>query len=389
MLRIRWAGSSWSTLVSSRVSARLQHQSRSKRITSYDVARLAGVSQSTVSRAFGPEGVITPEARRRVLKVADELGWRPNSIASSLQRRSAHFIGLITAELSSPWRSQQLAALVPALEESGHRPLVFQTHSEEDIDSLIGEVLSYQSRAIVVGAGLMSSRIARICAREGLLVIVLNRWIESPGVVSIACDHRAGAAMAVDYLAGRGCRRIAYLQGSQGHYASHERGVGFIARARHHGLDAKILPCGVFDREAGRAAGRRIAEMDPAERPDGIFAGNDAMALGILDHAYATGAFSVPRDFALIGFDDIAEAAAPAYQLTTIHQPLEELTARVVRLLEQASVGGSQGLGKTQSEKLAPRLVERRSALWSPPSPEGGKSRAGRAAAPTRPGGLP
>jgi DNA-binding LacI/PurR family transcriptional regulator len=337
---------------------------RPARVTSYDVAKAAGVSQSAVSRAFDPKGSVDAEVRKKIHAAAHTLGWRPNSIASSLQRRRTDFIGLITAELSSPWRAQQLAALVPALESTGHRPLIFHTTRESEIDSLIDEVLGYQGRAIIVGAGLMSSRIAKICAREGLLVILLNRWVKAPGIVPISCDHKVGAHMAVDYLASRGCRRIAFLQGSLDSYAGQQRSEGFLERSRQLKISAEIIPLGAFDRESGRRAGKMIAARSVGKRPQGILAGNDAMALGLFDHAYATGAYSIPRDFALIGFDDIAEAAAPAYELTTIRQPLNELTTGVVALLKEWRAR-EPIRPRISGQLLKPTLVERRSALWN------------------------
>ena len=154
------------------------------------------MSQSSVSRAFDPDGSIDPELRRRIKRVARELGWRPNSIASSLQKRRTDFIGLITAELASPWRAQQLGALIPALEEAGHRPLIFHTNRESEIDDLVDEVLSYQGRAVIVGVGLMSARISKLCAKRGLLVILLNRWTTA----AVSFRSRATTAPAPEWL---------------------------------------------------------------------------------------------------------------------------------------------------------------------------------------------
>jgi len=336
--------------------------------TSYDVALAAGVSQSSVSRAFDPAAPIKPALRKRVMAAASALGWRPNSIASSLQKRRTEFIGLITSELSSPWRAQQLAALLPALEKSGHRALMFQTDREGDIDDLIDQVLSYQGRAVIVGAGLMSARIAKVCARSGLLVILLNRWSTAAGVAPIACDHRLGGRMAVDYLAGRGCRRLCFLQGNPDSYAGQQRELGFRERCAEHAVEAEVLEMGSFERDCGRRAAEILATRSAGSRPEGVLAANDAMALGMLDHAYATGQFTPPRDFALVGFDDLAEAAAPAYQITTIRQPIEALTAEVVSLLDQwRDAAGAAPVAKARI--LAPRLVERRTGLWNPQTP--------------------
>jgi LacI family transcriptional regulator len=171
--------------------------------------------------------------------------------------------------------------------------------------------------------------------------------------------------MATNYLAGRGCRRVLFLQGHVDSYAGQQRALGFLERSRELGLEPEILQLGSFERAEGRRAGAEIASRAKEQWPDGILAGNDAMALGILDYAYATGAYAVPRDFALIGFDDLHESAAPAYQLTTIHQPIVELAEDVVSLLRAWRARGERPV-RVKGKMLAPTFVERRTGLWTP-----------------------
>jgi DNA-binding LacI/PurR family transcriptional regulator len=319
------------------------------------------VSQSAVSRAFDPQSPISPELRKRVQVAARTLGWQPNSIARSLQRRSADFIGVITSDLGSRWRAQQLARLIPALEAAQYRPLIFQTHDEGDADNLIGEVMSYQGHAVILGAGLMSSRLAQVCLRQGLLVISLNRWIESRGVVSITCDHAAGAVMAVEHLALGGARRLLFVRGRSNTHATHEREIGFVAAAKDRQLPFAVLDVGAFTRDAGRRAGAAIDAMPPSVRPDGIFASNDELGLGIIDHGYATGAYSIPKDFALVGFDDVFDSATPPYQLTSVAQPLTQMTDTVVGQLQFWISRPNKRPGPADNLRIPPSLVARRS----------------------------
>jgi DNA-binding LacI/PurR family transcriptional regulator len=334
-----------------------------RRVTSYDVARLAEVSQSAVSRAFDADSPISPEMRKKVKAAARTLGWQPNSIARSLQRQRADFIGVITSDLGSRWRAQQMACLIPALEDADYRPLIFQTRDEKDADTLIGQVMSYQGNAVILGAGLMSSRLADLCLKQGLLVISLNRWIERRGVVSIACDHLAGARMAAEHLVAGGCRKLLFVRGRDDTHASHEREAGFIETAKAGGVAFEIMNVGAFTREAGRQAGSAIGSMARRSRPDGIFAANDEIALGIIDHAYATGDYRVPDDFALVGFDDILDAAAPPYRLSTVAQPLQQTTAAVIGQLQHWIGRSAQRPGAESGMRVEPSLVVRRSSL--------------------------
>ena len=237
-----------------------------KRVTSYDVARLAEVSQSAVSRAFDPDSPISPEMREKVRAAARSLGWQPNSIARSLQRRSADFIGVITSDLGSRWRAQQMGCLIPALEDANYRPLIFQTRDEKDADSLVGQVMSYQGNAVILGAGLMSSRLADVCLRQGLLVISLNRWIERKGVLSITCDHNVGAHGPSIICRAR-CRKL-YVSGREA--PMRPTTVASVSRpGPPEGVAHDILDIGGFSRRR-RAAGKIPADMAPADRPDGL-----------------------------------------------------------------------------------------------------------------------
>ncbi len=329
----------------------------SLRSTSYDVARQAGVSQSTVSRAFDPDAPITDELRRKVRDVARELGWQPNAIARSLQRRNTDLVGLITTDLDTPWRSMQLAALIPALQMAALRPLVFHTTDESDVDELVAELASYQGRAVVIGAGAISSRLAEMFADQGVLVIIINRWMETRGVLSLVCDNRAGGGLVADHLAERGRRRILLLHSWRSRSGT-ERMEGFIERARQHGLDSEVVEVAGLTRSAGQEAAQQLERRLGSF--DGVFCANDALALGLIDHAYAHGSFRIGRDFALVGFDDVTEASSAACSLTTVRQPLAETAAAIIRWLGRWKSTGVSVVA-ADSQRFQPELMIRRS----------------------------
>lgn len=329
----------------------------SLRSTSYDVARQAGVSQSTVSRAFDPDAPITDELRRKVRDVARELGWQPNAIARSLQRRNTDLVGLITTDLDTPWRSMQLASLIPALQMAALRPLVFHTTDESDVDQLVAELASYQGRAVVIGAGAISSRLAEMFADQGVLVIIINRWMETRGVLSLVCDNRAGGGMVADHLAEQGCRRILLLHNWRSR-AGTDRVRGFTERALQHDLESEVVEVPGLTRSAGREVAQQLTRRLGGF--DGVFCVNDALALGVIDHAYAHGSFRIGHDFALVGFDDVTEASSAACSLTTVRQPLAETAAAITHWLGQWKSTGVS-VGAADSQRFRPQLVIRRS----------------------------
>lgn len=297
--------------------------------------------------------------RGRVLLAAKQLGWRPNSIARSLQTRHTDLVGVVTADLHTPWRAFQIAALIPALQDAGMRPLVFQAPDNSDVDLLVTELASYQGRAVVIGAGQVTGNLAERFASEGVLVILVNRWMPSHGILSLVCDNVEGGRLAARHLAECGCRRIV-LAGYEHSVSGQDRMAGFIEVAAELGMRTTRIDADELTIEAGERIGAMLA--DRMEQFDGVFCANDALALGVIDHGHLTDAYRVGRDFALIGFDGLPSAAAAAYQLTTVAQPLEETSQMVAKWLSRWKAGTIQ-LSPEASRRLAPSLQARRSTL--------------------------
>ena len=325
--------------------------------TSYDVARAAGVSQSAVSRAFSEGASISKRTRAAVMEAAAALNYRPNAIARSLIRQRSDIVGLVMADLTNPFYPEVLVKFTERLQAIGKRVLLFTVPPNQSIDQTLPEVLQYQVGGVVVTSATMSSATAEVCKRFNVPVVLFNRSVAVDSVSSVCCDNSNGARAIVDHFVARGRRRLGFLSGDTDASTNIEREAGFRRRAAEHGIDAIETVVRGFSYEGGYKAALEIMARRP--RPDALFAANDVMALGALDALRYQLGLVVPKDVAVIGFDDISAAAWPSYQLTTFRQPINRMVTETIRVLSEEIEGEDRG-GRTI--QIAGRLVERGSA---------------------------
>lgn len=298
------------------------------RVTSLDVARLANVSQSAVSRTFTPGASVSEKTRERVLAAAARLGYRPNILARSLITGRSNMVGLVLSELSNPYYPPLLEKLSDALQAQGRHLLLFTVPRDQDVELLIPRVLQYQVDAVLICAGMVSSGMAAACARDRRPVLLMNRWTDHPEADHILCDNEDGGRQAAAALIAAGCRRLGLITGQTDTLSSDLRCRGFVAEAARAGVPV-MQADGGFTRSGGAAAARQL--LTAPDRPDGLFAANDLMALEALNVAAALG-LSVPGDLRLIGFDDTAEAAQAG--LATLRQPVDAMVRAAADRLE-------------------------------------------------------
>ena len=309
-----------------------------KRITSIDVARLAGVSQSTVSRTFGSGAPVSPESREKVLAAASELGYTPNFIARSLITQRTNIIGIVMADFTNPFYTNILEKFTQRLHDIGRQVLLFNAAPDQDIDEMLPLVLQHQVDAIVITSATLSSEMADECVRLGTPVILFNRYVPGANASAVSCDNVAGGRLAADLLVSAGYRKLAYIAGKEFTSTNVDREQGFSDRMREQGLSDWLREPGDYTYESGYQAASRLLELD--NPPEAVFVANDIMALGVLDRARELG-ITVPQELAVIGFDDIPAASWPAYSLTTIRQPVNRMIEATLELLVER-IGESQ-----------------------------------------------
>ena len=305
---------------------------RGARANSVDVARLAGVSIAAVSRAFTPGSSISPELTEKVLKAAGQLNYVPNSLASSLITRQTNIVALMLANLNNPVYASMLAEASRRLEAVGKQVLLFTPRDPQDFDRSLQRMLHYQVDAIVIAAASISSRMASLCLDRDVPVVMLGRHVPGLPVHSVRGDARDGGRRAAELLLAGGGRQFAIIGGPPNLTTMVERQSAVVERLKEeHHLPPPILRDGGLTYAGGHAAALNI--MAGGTRPDAIVCLTDIMALGALDALRHSLGRRVPEDVAVVGFDDIAEAAYASYGLSTVKTPVGAMIDHMMTLI--------------------------------------------------------
>jgi DNA-binding LacI/PurR family transcriptional regulator len=304
----------------------------SGKVTSLDVARLAGVSQSAVSRVFTPGASASKRTVERVRRAAAELGYRPNVLARSLITGRSRIIGLVVAYLENHFYPEALERLSVALQEKGYHVLVFMAApTVSAVDGVLQELLDYQVDGIVLASVAMSSSLAGECQAFGIPVVLFNRDQDDARLSSVTTDNRAGGRALAELLVSHGHERIAYIAGFEGASTQRDRERGFREGLAAAGRELYARGVGNFHYATAQDTARRM--FDRATPPDAVFVCNDHMAFAVMDVLRFELGLKVPRDVAVVGFDDVPLAAWPTYDLTTFRQRVNRMVAETVTTL--------------------------------------------------------
>ena len=334
--------------------------------TSYDVARHAGVSQAVVSRAFQAVSPISADTRARVLTSAAELGYQPNAVARSLITKRSGLAGVLLTEATQRDTPEVLILLAQSLLQQGFQPLLFPCTHELEGSAALDKALAFGVDGVLSCVGLSPADLARAHLRQRP-VVLFNRHSADPKTLSVACDHASAARLLASRLFAAGHRRFAVVTGPVEAPVSSERVNNFLARLEELGVDTVQKFEGDYHYESGHAAGIKL--LGPSnvnqggKRPEVIFCANDAMALGVLDAARFGLMMRVPTDVSVVGFDDIPAGRRPAYLLSTVRQPFEDMASAATLMFRQSV----DDLAVAQPQVLLPgALIERGSAQLLP-----------------------
>jgi DNA-binding LacI/PurR family transcriptional regulator len=299
-------------------------------VTSYDVARRVGVSQSAVSRAFRSGASIAPATRARIVEAANALGYEPNAIAQGLITKRSNLVAIIISNLTNLYYPEVLAELTQRLSRHGVRVLLFSLAAESDVDEVLGHVWRYRVDGAIVAARLSADQLTSFSNR-GVPVVLYNRIGEALPVASVCCDSEMGERALVDGLVTAGHRHFGLIAGPADSYVGEERTNAATRRLAKHDL-SPIIVRGQFDYDSGGAGLRSLMEATQG-RLDALICVNDLMAIGAIDCAKTAFELKVPGDLSIVGFDGVSPATWQAYQLTTVRQPVGRMTEAAVAML--------------------------------------------------------
>jgi LacI family transcriptional regulator len=301
-----------------------------------DVAALAGVHPATASRALNPatKGMTSADTAQRVLRAAEQLGYRPNAVARSLRTARSSSIGVVVPDLTNPLFPPIVRGIEAAFAPHGYVLLIVNTDNNPAQESQL--VASLQARSIdglILATARLDHPLIEALAAGDLPVVLVNRRREGLTLPSVIPDDAAGIRLAVAHLAQLGHRRIAHIAGPQDTSTGTVRLRAFRAAVREQGLtydQALVAACGSWSEARGAHALRGL--LARGARFTAVVAGNDMLALGCYD-VLAERGIACPDDLSVVGFNDMPFVDKLRPALTTVHIPQYDLGAEAARLL--------------------------------------------------------
>ena len=329
-------------------------------LTLKDVAKVAGVSYATVSRALSGSPEIGEKTRQRILKLCDEMGYTPNSVARSMVMKHTNIIGLILASIDNPFMSELTVHLEIYARELGYNLMVcnssynqklkrdvFRLLLSRKVDGIIILPISHSSDESLQS---LTSQVPTVFVSENMQDLPENY---------ISIDNTRGMKIATDYLYSLGHRKIVYLGARKNSVTHALRVEGYTSTCKKHGIEPIIIESNYprSSHEAGYLLAREYFSKSHDETA--ILCASDSLAIGVMHAAYEKG-IRIPEDLSLMGFDNISFASLPPINLTTINQPKQELATSAMDLLIQHINGTESGYS---SKLVSPSLVIRGSCL--------------------------
>ncbi|WP_079914834.1 LacI family DNA-binding transcriptional regulator [Paenibacillus sp. 32352] len=320
-------------------------------VTRKEVAELARVSEATVSRVFNGVGPMKEETKQRVLEAAKKLNYHPNAIAQSFARRRSGNLGVVLPYVpkvhlfSTYFFAEILSGIGSKVREKGY-DLLLMFRSPEDESEYTDIFLSQKVDAcIILGAGDTPREREQLKKLEegGHPFCLVNQHFAGEQFNEVDADHTGGSYRAVQYLLGKGYRRIAFLNGSPEFSSSGDRWHGYKLAMEEAGIDSSEYQRWYYEGNYSRTSGYRAAAQMAGRvgELDAVFSANDRMAIGLMQGLRERG-LEAGRDFAVIGCDNSDAARVTDPPLTSVAVPFYEMgSAAAERLLEQ--LGGAQG----------------------------------------------
>lgn len=303
-----------------------------RKVTAADVAKLASVSQSAVSRYFTPGGSVSKKTADAIKKAATELAYRPNDVARSLITGRSYVVGLIVAYLENQYYPKAIELISRRLRRAGYNLQIFISSQDgSDADRIVEDILACQLEGIIVASVTLSSDIVSACQARDVPVVLFNRSQDDLRVSSVTSDNMNGGYRVAKHFAECGYQRIGYIAGLENVSTQRDREAGFLKGLADAGLQLFARECGRFNYEDAAVAARRMFQA--RIRPDCVFVANDHMALAVMDVLRHELNIKVPADVAVVGYDDSTPSGWPSYNLTTIQQPSERMADKTVELL--------------------------------------------------------
>lgn len=315
------------------------------KLTLEKIAKLAGVSRSTVSRVVNNHASVKPAVRQRVLEVIEATGYRPDPAARSLAGRRSGIIGLVIPRtvqflFTDPYYPRLMQGITQACNSFDYTLSLFLCHTQAEEQKLLSRILNNQLvDGVIISASPIDDPLIPQLIKNDVPFVMIGRPTDTGRASFVDADNIGGAYSAVSYLIRRGRQRIATIMGPQNTAVGLRRRQGYLNAFSDRGLAVieKLMVEGDFTEAGGYMAMQWLLP----HHPDAVFVASDTMAMGALRALRGAG-LAVPGDVAVIGFDDLPSSAVSDPPLTTVRQPIRRIGAQAVETLVDILANGSQ-----------------------------------------------
>ncbi len=326
-----------------------------KSVTSKDVARLAGVSQSTVSRVFMESSSSSAETREKVLNAAKVLNYRPNAFARSLTTNESKLIGLVFPDRDYPVHMETLQLISSELQKNGYSAVLIPWQINDKEQHSIPNIFRYRVDGVVAASAQFNTALFEECEKFNIPIVQFARVEKGSSSSCAIADNYGAGQKAAELFVQRGAMNPAYLSGHIPSYTNAEREQGFVEGIEQlTGKKPLVVNANYNYDEAIKGI---AAMLKSPHRPDAVFCSTDILAVALMDVARFDFGLSIPEDVQIIGFDDIPEAGWKSYQLTTFRQNFQRLAKESVRILLHQIKSNEHRLTRIM---LPAQLIERR-----------------------------
>ena len=299
--------------------------------TSLDVAKLAGVSQSAVSRCFTKGASISSRTKLRVREAAKKLGYKDHSFFKNSKVEDSGLVGVILPYITNRYYPEVLTELHEALRLRGYRILLITTDDSEELDEKLIQPYLKEKLIAIITATKPTYKFVESCNDQKIQVIAYNRNFKIPTTSSVACDHRTGGEVVAKHFHNNKHKVIGLIEGMKGSFVSDERCRGFKNFIKSNTKIKLLIEKGNFTYEGGYEA---TGELLQNKYLTAIFCADDTMAFGCVDFIKNKTKLKIPSQIEVIGYDDMLMANWESYNLSTIRQPIRQMSKLTTQLID-------------------------------------------------------
>lgn len=307
---------------------------REKSVTATDVARYAGVSQSTVSRVFNPDSrlLVRDKTRKKVIQAAEALGYIPNAIAQTMASGRSRIIGVVVPSSYNIFHYHVLQILTNVFEMHDLRTMVFTSAPTDNINDLLQNLYQYQVDGVIITSAVLGQNVAGSWSQKGMPVILFNSDLPNAEVSMVQSNHFYSGVQMADHLVTCGYRRFAYVTAEKSpHLNLHSRQEGFLSGLAAHGIsECQIVPA-AYSYKSGWTAGCQL--LGQKKIPDAIFCSGDINGFGVIDAIRQYSSLRLGRDIGVAGYDAPIIESFQGYSMTALAQPTTQLAKDAVEML--------------------------------------------------------